>query len=88
MAKKLTGAGQPAGHNSCNQSDNMERVKFFGLLEHIGFYLIFLSLLAFLFSDSLIFIYLAIISWLVSFISHIIESKSENQTAKKILTGV
>lgn len=76
------------GGNLQPTRDDMNKAKFFGLLEVAGFYSILVSLIAFLFSNSLIFVYLAIISWTISFVSHIIESKLEKQPTKKILTGV
>ncbi len=66
----------------------MKKAKMFGLMEVVGFYLIFLFLIAFLASGLSIFIYFAIFSWFVSFFSHIIESKLEKQPTKKILIGV
>ncbi|MBU3904888.1 MAG: hypothetical protein KJ906_01925 [Nanoarchaeota archaeon] len=66
----------------------MNKIQVFGLLEHIGFYFIIIFLVLFLMFRTDIFIYLAIVSWTISVISHIIESLSEKKTLKKIIIGV
>ena len=60
----------------------------FGLLEHLFFYGIFISLILFIFTNSIEFVYFAIISWFISFFSHILEHKFENRSNRKILIGV
>lgn len=63
----------------------MKRV--FGFLEHLFFYLIFVFAILFIIFNSIIFIYLIILCWIVSSISHIIESIYDRKSWKKIIFG-
>jgi len=66
----------------------MHRVRLFGLLEHVGFYFIVVFSALFLLTSSLLFIWLSIASWAISFLSHIMESLLEKKGARKILVGI
>ncbi|MEM5778078.1 MAG: hypothetical protein QXD43_01500 [Candidatus Aenigmatarchaeota archaeon] len=61
--------------------------KIFGILEHLFFYCIVISLFLFIFSNSFTFVYISIFCWFMSFVSHIIESKLENKSKRKIIVG-
>lgn len=66
----------------------MNMVKLFGFTEHLFFYLIFVLIVAFIFVRSDVIIYLAAASWVLSFLSHVLESKLEGKGGKKIIMGV
>ena len=60
----------------------------FGFLKHLFFYGIIVSLILFFYNSSIEFVYVSIICWFISLLSHIIESKLENKSMKKIIIGV
>lgn len=65
----------------------MNKVKLFGRLEHIAFYLVLLFSFVLLYAKDFMYAYVIIILWFVSVGSHIIESKYEGKKMKKIMLG-
>ncbi|MFH0829949.1 MAG: hypothetical protein V1887_02190 [Candidatus Aenigmatarchaeota archaeon] len=66
----------------------MQAVRLFGLLEHIGFYGIAVFTVMAIGSSDFLFAYLALACWLLSFLSHVMESRIERKGARKILVGI
>ena len=62
--------------------------KVFGLLEHVFMYLVAIFLVAFIFFELSELVYLALISWILGVVCHVLESKKEGKNAKKIIIGV
>ncbi len=61
--------------------------RIFGYMEHLFFYLILIFLAIYLYNKLEIFVYWAIVCWLISIVSHMIESRAEKRNWVKIVFG-
>ncbi|MFQ6010083.1 MAG: hypothetical protein ACE5J7_03130 [Candidatus Aenigmatarchaeota archaeon] len=66
----------------------MNKIKLFGALEHVFFYIALLLAILSIVTGSLDIVYAVILFLLLSVVSHVVESKLEKKGAKKIFLGI